>query len=959
MSNSTDQPDPATDSPMADSVSDVRSYSPFVGSQTVVNPEGRPDFSPASDQLPTVADPSVWQVLFPSGNEGDSKEFQLAGVQLEHFAIEERIRSGGMGAVFRARDIRLNRTVALKVLPPRQSLNTAAVRRFQNEAQSAAQLDHENIARAFYIGEDKGLHFIAFEFVTGTNIAELIHRNGKIPVDDALNYTLQVASALLHVSERGVVHRDIKPSNIIITTKNRAKLVDMGLARNENRDASADLTVAGTTLGTFDYISPEQAKDPRTVDVRSDIYSLGCTLYHMLTGEAPYPGGTMLQKLLDHQGKDAPDPAEKNPRITDDLSAIVRKMMASDPKRRYQTADELMRDLMLVAGTMGLRSLSPEGLVWMSSRPLSPPFWERHLPWMSTVAALVVLVVAASIYPQFTNLNQSQITETIPPNSNKSEDHPPGLADTGASPLKPASPAENPPAGVAAGSDGHAETVVTKQKTGASTPISPAEQKLTVGSPSPSSKAPSGFTLGPEPSVAGLSLNERLGRGRMGPPSVRGNNPPSEIESQLVQIGPPPFGDANRFTESESPKQDTPQPPKVASVDRDRVFIVLGVDDEADQAYRSLEAACTDAVDGGKIELRFNGVREENKPIRIQDKRIRIRAADGFHPVLLFTPADIPVSDYRTRLFTVSGGSLELANVNLVLKIDDRFSSETWALFSLDRPESIQMEHVTVTVENHDPRRSVAVFEIASSAGADFNGRQMPDDEPTKALQLDIANCMIRGGCDLLAIHRQAALRVTIDESLLALGNVGTVARVTGNMYEPREAAVFELTLNHVTTLAGGGLLRMTSDTVPHKLIPVQVTSTNNIFSSPQMRPLIAMTGKASNQEFRDLLQWTGKYNYYDRYAEFWTIDTPSSDDNLGELDFEAWQVLGTVDEVDAYNDPVSWNNPWRKSHPERLLPGDATLDQTALNNPPVKGTTSGRNAGADPSDLPTPLGDR
>ncbi len=208
--------------------------------------------------------------------------------------------------MFRALDTRLNRVVALKVLPPALSRDPLIVQRFKNEAQAAAQLDHENVARVFFIGEDRGLHYIAFEFINGTNVRDLISDQSRLPVCDALNFVLQIASALVHTSAQGVVHRDIKPSNIIITPFGRAKLVDLGLARKENKDEqAADLTVAGTTLGTFDYISPEQARDPRSADVRSDIYSLGCTLYHMLTGEPPYPDGTVLQKLLQHQGDEA------------------------------------------------------------------------------------------------------------------------------------------------------------------------------------------------------------------------------------------------------------------------------------------------------------------------------------------------------------------------------------------------------------------------------------------------------------------------------------------------------------------------------------------------------------------------------------------------------------------------------------------------------------------------------
>src|SRR5580704_6128433 len=265
----------------------------FDGPHTVVNPERRGaarDAPPAVDGAPSAV-----------------------GCRLGHFRIEATIGSGGMGAVFRAVDERLDRVVALKVLSPSLSRDTGSIQRFLNEARAAARLDHDNIARVFYVGEDRGLNFIAHEFVTGRTVRDIIHDHGALEPREAVNYALQLAAALRHTAAAGVVHRDIKPSNIIITPRGRAKLVDLGLAKKVASESVGDLTIAGTTLGTFDYISPEQAKDPRNVDVRSDIYSLGCTLYHMLAGEPPYPEGTVLQKLLDHQAKDIPDPARKNP----------------------------------------------------------------------------------------------------------------------------------------------------------------------------------------------------------------------------------------------------------------------------------------------------------------------------------------------------------------------------------------------------------------------------------------------------------------------------------------------------------------------------------------------------------------------------------------------------------------------------------------------------------------------
>ena len=171
---------------------------------------------------------------------------------------------------------------------------------------------------------------------------------------EAVDFGLQIAHALVHASQRGVVHRDIKPSNIIITPQGRAKLVDMGLARQFERGGDHGLTQSGMTLGTFDYISPEQARDPRDVDVRSDLYSLGCTLFHMLTGRPPFPGGTVLQKLIQHQEEPPADVRTMNPAVPPELAAVITKLMAKDRDRRYQSPEQLVRDLLGLAGTVGL-----------------------------------------------------------------------------------------------------------------------------------------------------------------------------------------------------------------------------------------------------------------------------------------------------------------------------------------------------------------------------------------------------------------------------------------------------------------------------------------------------------------------------------------------------------------------------------------------------------------------------
>ncbi len=286
--------DPRTDPLRSDPPHEPPRAQPAAGSsvkkQTVPAPSD--DFldenPPVTDESPTIISKNSPR---PAPAPDAAPANDLHGRRLAHFELLEPIGVGGMAAVLRARDTQLDRFVALKILPPDLAVDPENVKRFHQEARAAAKLDHDNIARVFYCGEDQRLHFIAFEFVEGDNLRSILEKRGRLPVAEALPYLIQVAAGLGHAAERGVVHRDIKPSNIIITPAGRAKLVDMGLARSL-APQDRGLTQSGVTLGTFDYISPEQALEPRDADVRSDIYSLGCTFYHMLTGQPPVPEGT-------------------------------------------------------------------------------------------------------------------------------------------------------------------------------------------------------------------------------------------------------------------------------------------------------------------------------------------------------------------------------------------------------------------------------------------------------------------------------------------------------------------------------------------------------------------------------------------------------------------------------------------------------------------------------------------
>jgi serine/threonine-protein kinase len=315
----------------------------------------------------------------------------LEGHSLGPYRLERFVGGGGMGAVFRALDTTLDRVVAVKVLSRQQSDDEEMLRRFRNEAQSAARLDHENIGRVHAVGSADGWHYIVFEFIEGTNLRDVVQQEGPFGLARTIDVSIQVAEALEHASQRNVVHRDIKPSNIIITPSGRARVVDMGLARLHQVTGDQDLTVSGMTLGTFDYISPEQARDPRSADVRSDLYSLGCTMFFMLVGRPPFAEGTMVQKLLAHQ-QDAPPAIESlRPDVPRRFGGILARLMEKDPQDRYQRPADLVADLVALADDTGLELASPRSVPTPVAGPEESRA-SRHLPWLVPLLGLGAVV---------------------------------------------------------------------------------------------------------------------------------------------------------------------------------------------------------------------------------------------------------------------------------------------------------------------------------------------------------------------------------------------------------------------------------------------------------------------------------------------------------------------------------------------------------------------------------------
>ncbi|MBI3410449.1 MAG: serine/threonine protein kinase [Planctomycetes bacterium] len=268
-------------------------------------------------------------------------------VRIGKYEVVRHIATGGMGAVYEAFDIESERPVALKVLAPEMAARKRMLARFQQEAKSAARLRHENIVAIYEFGEYSGTHFLAMEYVDGLDLHHYVLKKRRLDPEEARQILVQAARALDHAHQQHIVHRDIKPSNFLITERDgdvRVKLTDFGLAIQAT-DEEFRLTKAGTTVGTVDYMAPEQARKSRSADIRSDIYSLGCTFFHMLTGKSPFPTGSLAERLLQHQEAEPPDVREQQPTISFGLLAILRRMLAKKAEERYQTPAELLADL--------------------------------------------------------------------------------------------------------------------------------------------------------------------------------------------------------------------------------------------------------------------------------------------------------------------------------------------------------------------------------------------------------------------------------------------------------------------------------------------------------------------------------------------------------------------------------------------------------------------------------------
>ena len=775
----------------------------------------------------------------------------LLGQRLNHFRLDKLIGGGGMGAVFRAHDEQLDRTVAIKVIPFVHG-DPDLQRRFRNEAQSAAKLDHPRIARVFDVGSQDDWHYIVFEYIEGTNVRDWVHRKGVLSIDEAVYYTCQLADALQHASERGIVHRDIKPSNVLIGTTGKLKLVDMGLARSDALDLSEDMTASGVTLGTFDYISPEQARDPRDADLRSDLYSLGCTLYFMVTGQPPYPGGTMLQKLLSHGNSPPPDPAELRPEVSDNLVAVMQKMLAKNPADRYQTATDLIADLREVAVRDGLRRSQSLGPITIAQPHGFVQWFEKHAPWV--VAAMLLVLIAGWLHLDAA-ANRQELT--VPASASRPISGP--LVSANSTSTTNPSGDEPIPQLPRPGEAGSGELVARADSRdadsrGSDSRASDSGNSETGDSERGRSELQDSETGSEPPESSGVDATESTGQpgvdaGSTGPlqgSEAEGSDPDSESAEAAESVEPTMENPSDAFA---PPSIIRIVAPELMSTERQEGVALSSSLTEA------LDLAVTHGVD--RIEVATETL--ITGPIKLPRDLLLTSIVPGGSRIILVSAE--PRSMERTRMLTIGEHQVEFEDLHFVWTVPSR-EFEGGTLFEIHDNQLVRLTDCTVTVNNPTLNDEVYAFEIVSDP--DKLSRERRDemvDYPKTWMEFN--NVIVRGQMTMLQMDYACQLTLYWDNGLLAVTD-RMIDTAGARRALPTGADPILLSLSYVTVHAPMGIMRTRVGVSGSHVVPVDRFSRKCVFWVDPSLPHFEFLGIPSLDDAGSLLRLRGTSNAYD-----------------------------------------------------------------------------------------------
>lgn len=834
------------------------------------------------------------------------------GTRIANYELLECVGGGGMGLVFRARDTALARIVALKVLTPEQTADGEVLLRFRNEAQTAARLNHENVVQVYHAGEDRGVAYIVFEFIEGMNVRTLVEKRGVLPLHEAIYYTYQVAEALAHAFAHHVVHRDIKPSNILITAEGQAKLIDLGLARLYKTGEDADdLTATGVTLGTFDYISPEQARDPRSADTRSDIYSLGCTLFYMLTGRPPFVEGTVLQKLLQHHGEEPPDVRQFRPELPSEVSRLLRKMMAKDPRRRFQDPRQLLDALALLAETVGVQPNAPGARRWTFGGATAAFSWHRHLPWIVPTAVLAAVVLALHFLWSPLDVTSQPTPELV------------GALEQAATPPPP-------------------------RRDASSEAKEPGETSPPASAPEAARADPAAGKPAANPAISGQASSSS---GKTASPVGTGRADAGEVSPSAVSassgtgVSRTEVAEANATTTA--PSAASVLPPADSKPANGVGVKVVDPAATGPNIYPTLAAACESARTGDVVALRYNGPRREG-PLFLHNLKLTIRAADGFQPAIVFRPADWEPLQRTNAMLSLLGSQLTMIRVGLVLEVPREAAADRWSLIESRAAEMIRLEKCWLSINNTSAQLGpyhpdAAFFRVLAGPGGGVLPRDPPPASPR--LTLELVDCVLRGEATALSVHEQTPVRFSWDNGLLATSD--RLLNALGGDRTPSPGEAMQLSLGHLTALVRGGLCRFAPSPAGARLLPVQIDCRNSILIGDPAAALIEHAEVGDVESVAQGFTWNGERNFYEGFGSFWTVRPAGGPAETMSLD--AWREFwGPQRENAPHWGRVQWKQFPPSDRPVSLhVPADYVLSPSgATINPAVGAANDGRDVG-------------